>query len=117
MPRQWRRWSETEAQRVLAEQESSGLSLPEYARCHGLHPERLRRWRSRLQDTPQRSVGVRMVELLAQPAAAQPAAVLPAAEPPRLLLHCPTGHTVEVVGVDLVEGLRAVLTATAGAPC
>jgi hypothetical protein len=52
---------------------------------------------------------VRLVELLAR----APSQV----EPPRLLLHCPTGHTVEVVGADLVEGLRAVLTATASAPC
>ena len=110
MPRQWRRWSKADAQRVLAEQASSGLSLQEFAQRQGIHPERLRRWRSRLQDsTPTGSTSVRLVELLAR--ASTPA------EPPRLLLHCPTGHTVEVVGADLVEGLRAVLTATASTPC
>mgnify|MGYP003376569666 CR=1 FL=1 len=109
MPRQWRRWSEADAQRVLAEQASSGLSLLEFARREGLHPERLRRWRSRLESPPPAAAGVRLVELLAR-ASSQ-------AEPPRLLLHCPTGHTVEVVGTDLVEGLRAVLTATASTPC
>ncbi len=107
MARQRRRWSEADAVRVLADQEDSGLSLPEFARRHGVHPERLRRWRSRLRRSPQAAVGVRVVELVAQPGS----------EPPRLLLHCPSGHTVEVVGADLVVGLRAVLTATASGSC
>lgn len=40
-------WSETEAQAVLEAYEASGLSVAEFARRHGLGPQRLRWWKKR----------------------------------------------------------------------
>ena len=43
-----RRWREAEAGTVLKEWARSGLELEEFARRHGLKPQRLRRWSERL---------------------------------------------------------------------
>ena len=40
-------WSEAEAQAVLEAWEASGLSVAEFARRHGLGPQRLRWWKKR----------------------------------------------------------------------
>lgn len=40
-------WTEAEAQTVLEAYEVSGLSVAEFARRHGLTPQRLRWWRKR----------------------------------------------------------------------
>jgi transposase-like protein len=40
-------WTETEAQAVLEAYEASGLSVAEFARRHGLGPQRLRWWKKR----------------------------------------------------------------------
>ena len=40
-------WTEGEAQRVLEAYEASGLSVAEFARRHGLGPQRLRWWKKR----------------------------------------------------------------------
>ena len=96
------RWTRARAREVLAEQEASGLSVAEFARRRGLHPVRLYRWRAAFRDEA-RGDGLRLVELV------------PRDETPtsRLLLHAPTGHTLELQGVDLVDGLRAALAALA----
>jgi transposase-like protein len=40
-------WSESEAQEVLEAYEESGLTVAEFARLHGLGPQRLRGWKKR----------------------------------------------------------------------
>lgn len=45
-----RRWREAEAGTVLKEWARSGLGLEEFARRHGLRPQRLRRWSERLRQ-------------------------------------------------------------------
>ncbi|HEX5752318.1 MAG TPA: transposase [Archangium sp.] len=40
-------WTEAEAQAVLEAYEASGLSVAEFARRHGLGPQRLRWWKKR----------------------------------------------------------------------
>jgi transposase-like protein len=40
-------WTEAEAQAVLEAYEKSGLSMAEFARRHGLGPQRLRWWKKR----------------------------------------------------------------------
>lgn len=44
------RWTEADARFVLGAQHSSGHSVLEFAREHGLIPQRLWRWRSRLGE-------------------------------------------------------------------
>lgn len=44
------RWTEADARFVLRAQHGSGQSVLEFAREHGLIPQRLWRWRSRLGD-------------------------------------------------------------------
>jgi hypothetical protein len=46
-----KRWSATEAQRVLEEQRRSGLSDRAFARKKGLDPQRLWWWRKRLEGS------------------------------------------------------------------
>ncbi len=96
------RWTRAQAREVLVEHEESGLSVAEFARRRGLHPARIRRWRSVFREEAAHP-GLRLVELVAR------------REAPvgRVLLHAPTGHTLEVQGADLADGLRAALTALA----
>lgn len=49
MARRWKRWAAERAAEVLGELEASGLSDVEFARRRQIHPQRLRRWRRRLQ--------------------------------------------------------------------
>ncbi|QRK10889.1 transposase [Archangium violaceum] len=50
-------WSESEARAVLEAYEESGLSVAEFARRHGLGPQRLRWWKKRRREeaSPERS--------------------------------------------------------------
>ena len=45
-------WREPEARFALAELDSSGLSLPDFARRHDIHVAKLRRWRRHFDDDP-----------------------------------------------------------------
>jgi hypothetical protein len=45
------RWSEAEATAALEDQEGSGLSLQAFCQQRGWHPQRLYRWRRRLEAT------------------------------------------------------------------
>lgn len=47
-----RYWRETDAQAALAAHRACGLSLPVFARRHGLTVQRLRWWRQRLTPAP-----------------------------------------------------------------
>ena len=99
------RWTARKASAMLEEYEASGLSMAEFSRERGLHPERLRRWRSRLgsQSAP---TGPRLVELVTTAEASRA----------RVQVHCPSGHRVEVAGVELDVALRAALAAVAELP-
>ncbi len=102
MARHWRCWTAEQARAVLEELEASELSVAEFARRRGVHPERIRRWRSRLRPSRQAD-SLRLVELV------------PTGVPPRgaVRLHCPSGHVIELTDVDLASALRLALAATA----
>jgi len=51
------RWQEADVRRFLAEAESSGLGMAEYARREGLDEKRLYSWRSRLAGRPASTEG------------------------------------------------------------
>jgi len=44
------RWTATEARRVLAAWEASGITLTEFSREHEVQDQRLMRWRRRLRE-------------------------------------------------------------------
>ncbi len=58
-PKDRKRWTDAEAQAVLREWERSGGSLTAFARQRGYVPERLRRWKKKLDGKP--SSGARFV--------------------------------------------------------
>jgi transposase-like protein len=106
MARRWKRWTAERAAEVLDELAASGLTAAEFARRRQIHPQRLRRWRRRLQ-AEEREVHLQLVELV--PTSAAPAASPAAAG--TLRLHCPSGHVIELGAVDLAQGLRLMLAA------
>jgi hypothetical protein len=58
-PRRWRQWREADARGALAEWETSGMGLDEFARSKGVSPSRLRNWKRRLDPSePVRFVSV-----------------------------------------------------------
>jgi transposase-like protein len=61
-----KRWTEVEAQQVLAEQVRSGLSDRAFARKKGLDPQRLWWWRKRLEQSGQ-DEAVAFVEVKPKP--------------------------------------------------
>ncbi len=97
------RWTRAEARRTIDDLERSGLTLAAFARGRDLHPKRIREWRKRFE---QEAVveAPRRVELVT---------VAPAA-PCSLELCCPSGPVIEVTGVELTDGVRALLTALPG---
>ena len=109
-----RRWTADDAAEVLEELDRSGLSLGAFARQRGLCAQRLRWWRGQLalraqeEPVPSAVPGVRLVELV------PPAAALAA---PRLQVHCPSGHTIELVDLDPAQGLPLVLAALRALSC
>ncbi len=94
------RWSPAQARRVVGDLERSGLTLAEFSRARDLHPKRIRLWRKRFDEEAARDAP-RMVELVA---------VSPPT-PRTLKLCCPSGHVIEVAGVEITEGVRAMLAA------
>lgn len=103
-----KRWTEGEAQRVLAEQVRSGLSDRAFARREGLDPQRLWWWRKRLERSRQNEA-VAFVEVKPKPV---------------------VSTRVEVIDVQLVNGrvvsvptaidpavLARLLDAIEGRPC
>jgi transposase-like protein len=94
------RWTRAQARRVIDELQGSGLTLTEFARRRELHPKRIRVWRKRFEQEGAVEAP-RMVELVTSPFS-----------PPCLLkLRCPSGHVLEVTGVELPDGVRALLAA------
>jgi transposase-like protein len=96
------RWTSSVAQRILAEQERSGLSVAAFARTRGLHGNRLRWWRKQLGkglgDVPA-VLPVRVVE--AEKVAVAPASV-------EVVLRG-SGHTLRFNGAVDVGALVALL--------
>ncbi|WP_257460869.1 IS66 family insertion sequence element accessory protein TnpA [Archangium lipolyticum] len=60
-------WSEAEAQVVLKAQEASGLSVAEFARRHGLGPQRLRWWKKRRAEEANPALAFIPVRVEAEP--------------------------------------------------
>ena len=104
-----RRWTETEARQVLAAQERSGLPASRFAAEQGIDPERLRRWRRRLQVTPKRrnSACVRPVGFTE--VAMSGGQVVPAEAVTGLELVLRGGQIVRVGRAFDVEALRQLL--------
>jgi hypothetical protein len=109
------RWTLAQARKVLAEQEASGITLAEFARQRQIPPKRLYRWRDRLrQHTEPAPLAPRLVELL-PPAPTSPA---PSRTPLRIHIHCPSGHTIELIDGDPADALQQALDAIARVhPC
>ncbi len=111
-----KRWTEEGAALVLDTFSRSGLGLTAFARRHGLCVQRLRRWRSRLalDGRPAEPAGsaLRLVELVPQAAA-------PLATPAvgRVLVRCPSGHTIELLDINADQGLALALRALQELAC
>lgn len=105
------RWNAEQASVVLEEFDRSGLSLAGFARLHGVCPQRLRRWRSVLWGPEEHLVPGKasgsFVEIVAHP---PPEAV----ELPRLSVRCPTGHIIELTGIEATRGLDMLLRTFGG---
>ena len=102
MARRATRWTRAQALEIVDELEASGQSMADFGRERGLNPERIRKWRTRFRREATEA-SPRIVELVARREA-------PGA---RVWVHCPSGHRVEVVDVELSAGLRAALLAVA----
>ena len=100
MARRATRWTRTQAREIVDELDASGQSMAEFGRQRGLNPERIRKWRTRFRREAS-NASPRIVELVSRREA-------PGA---RVQVHCPSGHRVEVLDVELLEGLRAALAA------
>ena len=102
-----KRWTTTQARRVIDDLQRSGLTLAEFAQKRNLHPKRIGVWQKRFEEEVAMEAP-RMVELVTAP---------PPPVPPALYLFklcCPSGHVIEVAGVELTEGVRALLAALPG---
>ena len=88
------RWSEHEARSAIAAWRKSGVSIDEFAKAHGLVPQRLYWWRKRLESTvdeTQPAVKLLPVEVSSTRGRGEPVAVF-----------LRTGHVVKV-GRDFDE--------------
>ena len=106
-----RRWRVSDAEIVNSALAESGLTMAEFARRHGLQPERLRRWRSRLSSQqPTVSVPLLPVKIGGLGPAPSSSRISPLAEMPMLdvsfgpgVVHVPqdfdTEHLRRVVAV------------------
>lgn len=95
------RWTRERARQVIDDLERSGLTLAEFARTRDLHPKRIGVWRRRF-DEEVAMEAPRMVELVTS---------TPPPTPYLLKLRCPSGYVLEVTGVELADGVRALLAA------
>jgi len=94
------RWTRAQARRVVSDLEHSGLTVSAFARDRDLHPKRIREWRKRFEQEAA-AEAPRMVELV----------TVASTVPCSLKLSCPSGHVLEVSGIDLTDGVRALLSA------
>ena len=96
-------WTEVEARGVIAAWRKSGLSTVEYAREHGIVPQRLYWWRHKLEGSV--ASGVRLLPVqVTEPRRGEPITVL-----------LRTGHMLKVGrGFDEEALLRVVAVLEAG---
>ena len=94
------RWTRAHARRVVDDLERSGLTLAAFARTRDMHPKRIGEWRKRFEQEAAIEAP-RLVELVATPPPA----------PCSLKLCCPSGHVIELAGVELTAGVRALMAA------
>jgi transposase-like protein len=108
-----KRWTPTDAARVIEALDRSGLCIAAFAKEHGLCAERLRRWRMRLH-APESSVAPspsgQIIELVPVAAPALPPVG-------RVVIRCPSGHVIDLVDVDMERGLAAVLRSLRAVTC
>jgi hypothetical protein len=97
-------WREADARRMIEAWQSSGLSLKEFSRQHGIQSRRLARWSHRLGLTasPERPQFHPVHLITAQPIAAS-------GEDPSIEIILPHGQRVGVRRGFAAEDLRSVL--------
>jgi hypothetical protein len=102
-----RRWTADYAARLFHDFECSSLSMAAFARQRGFHPQRLQRWRARLE---RRKQSPRVVELVS---------IAPTTSPGigSVRVTCPSGHVVEVSGVEPVTVLVTTVRALREMEC
>jgi len=60
-------WREADARRALAALARSGLTLREFSQRSGISEKKLRRWRDRLEASPERAVAFQEVRVVSPP--------------------------------------------------
>lgn len=118
---QRRRWRVGDAEIVNSALSESGCSMSEFARRHGLKPERLRRWRSRLSQHasslpagPAVSVPLLPVRIGGIGAAPMASGLSPTAEAPMLDVSLGPGvvHVPQDFDPDHLRRVMAVLVSS-----
>ena len=87
---------------MAAEVAASGLSIAEFARQRDVSYDRLRKCCARVQRQKE-ALPVRVVELVPKPTSLAG----------QLIVHCPSGHRIELGGIDLRSGLQLIVAAIA----
>jgi len=100
MARRSPHWTREHACKVIAELEASDQTMAQFAREQGVSPERIGKWRRKLRLEAE-GAGPRFVELVARRES----------PPVTVRVNCPSGHQIEVEGVELLAGLRLALQA------
>ena len=94
------RWTRSDAARVLAALDASGLTDAEFHRRTGIQPQRVRRWRRQGEEPLRRDEpGVRLVELVPRESAPPPR---------RIGVTSPGGWRLEVPEDRLGDLVRAL---------
>jgi len=93
------RWNREEARAVMAAFEASGLSVEKFAEREGLKPERVIRWKRKL-ELGKRLTAPKFIELNARP---------PKIGPTRIELVLRTGHVLFVGEAFDPDSLRRIL--------
>lgn len=103
-------WSAADARVVLDALGDAGTSVTDFARAHGLDPQRLYAWRRRLDRAPPRARPLSFVEL---PTTAPPVA------PARYEITLPSGTCLRIEGTVVADDLTVLLTLLGAgtAPC
>ena len=103
-------WSADDARVVLDALDAAGTTLADFARTHGVAPQRLYAWRRRLHRDPTSDRSLRFVEL---PSAAAPAGTT------RYEIVLPSGARLHIEGTVVAGDVATLLTLlrTESAPC
>lgn len=104
-------WTPEFSQQILDEFRQSGLSASAFARRRGFSAQRVA-WLRQQTEQGTDAAPPRVVELVPVGAAAEPLG-----PQGHLRICCPSGHTVEVVGADLLAMLTTTLRVLQGGAC